>query len=199
MVTGSLLGAGWLATRGELVTEVIDGDSIKLANKQTIRLASLDAPALGNCMGQEAKTALTKLVLGKRVVLTSPETDHYGRILALVWVHGRLVNEYLIRYGFAVSLREYVEGTQNIKAANDYARSHHLGVYSPDCYQPNPPNPRCPIKGNITDGTKEKRYFTPDCRQYSKVIVERNMGEQYFCTELEAQKAGYIKSCDPRL
>jgi len=31
----------------EMVTEVLDGDSFKIANKTTIRLASLDAPEAG--------------------------------------------------------------------------------------------------------------------------------------------------------
>ena len=86
-----------------------------------------------------------------------------------------------------------------VKAANDYARNNHIGVYSPRCYQPDPPNPKCPVKGNIDDRTGEKQYLTPDCRHYSKVIIEKYMGEEYFCSEKEAREAGFVKSCDPRV
>lgn len=184
---------------GEKVTQVLDGDSFKIANKQTIRLASLDAPETGNCMASAATAALTKKILGKRVVLRDVKTDIYRRIMALVYVNGELVNAYMIKNGFAVSTREAGQENAAVSAANLYAREHHLGVYSSACYQPDPPDPECPIKGNIDDKTREKQYLLPDCRHYSKVIIEKSFGEAYFCTEKEAQAAGFTKSCDPRM
>lgn len=187
-----------MLTRGELVTEVLDGDSFKIANKTTIRLASLNAPETGNCWAWEAKEALTKKILGKKVVLSHPYNDLYRRTVALVYTNGQLVNEYMIRHGYAVTTREASDENAAIIAANIYAREHKLGVYSPECYQPEPLNPRCVIKGNIDDRTKEKQYLTPDCRHYTKVIIEKSFGEDYFCSEAEARRAGFIKSCDPR-
>jgi hypothetical protein len=42
-----------------------------------------------------------------------------------------------------------------------------------------------------------KRYYYPGCAQYKFVIVEEDQGEEWFCTEKQAQKAGYqkAKSC----
>lgn len=60
LVVGSVPVAKRVVFPGEMVTEVIDGDSFKIKNKQTIRLASLDAPAPEYCLGQEAKKALEK-------------------------------------------------------------------------------------------------------------------------------------------
>lgn len=198
LATGTIIGGGWMVTRGELVTEVFDGDSFKINNKNTVRLASLDAPETGNCMAQEAKEALTKKILGKRVIVQHPYNDLYRRTVALVYTNGELINEYMIRNGYAVSTREGKEENEPIKAANKYARERKLGVYSPRCYQPEPPNPKCAIKGNIDDRTKEKQYLTPNCRHYTKVIIEKSFGEDYFCTEAEARRAGFVKSCDPR-
>lgn len=190
------IGAGVAVTRlpyfvGENVVAVLDGDSFKIANDQTIRLASLDAPAMKFCYGPEAYKALTGKILGKKVVLRDLKTDQYGRIMAMVYLKGKTVNEYLIRNGFAVSTRE--GGIENtvIKAANDYARQNKIGVFSSNCYQTEPPNPKCPIKGNINDRTKDKEYLTPKCPDYSKTIIEKNMGEEWFCNESEAKKAGY--------
>ena len=45
---------------GDKVVKIIDGDTFKLQNKQTIRLASLDAPELDKCLGQESKKALSE-------------------------------------------------------------------------------------------------------------------------------------------
>ena len=198
LTAGTVIAGGWMVTRGELVTEVIDGDSFKIANKTTVRLASLNAPEMGNCMATEAKEALTKKILKKRVVILHPYNDLYRRTVALVYTNGELINEYMIRNGLAVTTREAGEENAAIQAANDYARERKLGVYSPDCFQPDPPNPKCPIKGNVDDRTHEKQYLLPDCRHYSKVIIEKSFGENYFCTEAEARKAGFTKSCDPR-
>lgn len=191
IIAGSISVAKRVVNPGELVTEVIDGDSFKIKNKQTIRLSSLDAPALEYCMGKEAKEALAQKILNKKVILRDVKTDIYRRIMALVYVDGILVNEYLIKNGFAVTTREAADETENIKAANDFARANSLGVYSPKCYQKDPPDPKCPIKGNIDDRTKEKTYLVPECRHYSKVIVEKNMGETWFCSEKEAKAAGF--------
>ena len=79
LAAGSIIGGGWLASRGELVTEVLDGDSFKISNKQTIRLASLDAPAKDLCFGAEATKALTEKIMDKRVILNDLRTDRYGR------------------------------------------------------------------------------------------------------------------------
>lgn len=196
IIAGSVPVAKRVVFPGELVTQVLDGDSFKIKNKQTIRLSSLDAPALDYCMGKEAKEALEKKILNKKVILRDVKTDIYRRIMALVYVDGTLVNEYLIKNGLAVTSREAADEKENIKAANDYARANSLGVYSKKCYQKDPPDPKCPIKGNIDDRTKKKEYLVPECRHYSKAIIEKNMGEEWFCTEKEAQKAGYTESSD---
>ncbi len=115
LTAGTVIAGGWMVTRGELVTEVLDGDSFKIANKTTVRLASLDAPETGNCMADEAKTALSKKILGKRVVISHPYNDLYRRTVALVYTNGELINEYMIRQGYAVTTREAGEENKSIK------------------------------------------------------------------------------------
>jgi len=196
IIAGSVPVIKRVVNPGELVTEIIDGDSFKIKNKQTIRLSSLDAPALQYCMGKEAKVALEKKILNKKVILRDVKTDVFRRIMALVYVDGILVNEYLIKNGLAVTTREGADETENIKSANDFARENLLGIYSPKCYQKDPPDPKCPIKGNIDDRTKKKEYLVPSCRHYSKAIIEKNMGETWFCSEKEAKSAGFSPSSD---
>lgn len=60
LVAGSIGVAKRSAAPGEIVTAVIDGDSFKIANDQTIRLASLDAPDVHYCFGKEGAEALSK-------------------------------------------------------------------------------------------------------------------------------------------
>jgi endonuclease YncB( thermonuclease family) len=195
LAAGSIIGGGWLASRGELVTEVIDGDSFKISNKQTIRLASLNAPAKELCYGKEATQALTGKILNKRVVLNDLRTDRYGRIIAQVYVNGMHLNNFMVKNGFAESTRQAGGETAQIKIANEYARENKIGIFSSGCFQEIPPDQKCAIKGNVNDrAANEKYYFTLNCRHYSKVIVKKSFGDSWFCTEQEAQKAGFTKA-----
>lgn len=56
------------------------------------------------------------------------------------------------------------------------------------------PNPSCNIKGNIDKNTYKKFYHLPGCKQYNQIIIDKDLGEKYFCTEQEASKAGFIKA-----
>lgn len=191
---GIAAGGGWLLTRGELVTEVIDGDSFRIANNQVIRLTGLDAPETGFCYAAEAKAALAAKVLHKRVVLVEPQIEAYHRVLALVYVHGQLVNDYLVREGFAKSSRSAGIATQQIAQSSSTAQTAKKGIWSAACYQLSPPNPKCTIKGNINTRTGEKEYLTGDCWYYPRTIVEKFRGEDWFCNISEARKAGFTKA-----
>lgn len=61
---------------GSLVINVLDGDTFVLETSQRVRLASLNAPEVNLCGGQEAKEKLNSLVMGKRVVLREPVVDN---------------------------------------------------------------------------------------------------------------------------
>ncbi len=179
---------------GENVKDIKDGDTFTIANGQLIRLYGLDAPEPENCYGPQAAQELSKLVSGKRVVLRESIIDHYRRVVALVYVDGKLVNEAMIRQGFAHYERAGQSESKALVEANLYARANKLGIYGPECYQPNPPDPKCVIKGNYDRDKYNWVYLLPDCPYYNKTIIEKFMGEKYFCSEAEAQKAGFTKA-----
>lgn len=81
-----------------------------------------------------------------------------------------------------------------MKNAGDKAREKSLGIFSPRCYQKtNSDNPKCVIKGNLNKDTGRKVYYYPGCAQYEFSVVEKDLGGNWFCTEKEAQKAGFVK------
>jgi len=201
VVAGTILftaGAVGVAKRvvspGEEVISVIDGDSFKIGNDQTIRLLSIDAPEMGNCFSQEAKDALSKKILGKKVILKELKSDRYGRVMALVYRNNELINEYMLKNGYGINQWNTTSQSEALSRANDFAREKRLGIFSPECYQTEPPNPKCNIKGSIITTTKAKEYTMPECDRYSLTVVEKYKGEDWFCTEAEAKKAGYVKS-----
>ena len=179
-----------------LVEEVIDGDSLILKNDQSIRLGNLDAPEIELCGGEEAKKRLTELVLGRVVRLDVFSHDRFNRPLALVYIDNLLVNEVLLKEG----LVRY-EGTPSskrdiLKQAYDYAFKNKIGIFSSLCLLEKPENPKCLIKGNISRADNKKTYHFPGCSGYQQVMVEKDLGEDWFCSEKEAEKAGYEKSAN---
>lgn len=97
------------------VTRIIDGDTIVLENKKTVRYIGIDTPEIKHqktklqCFGEEASKKNKELVLGKIVRLEKDvsETDQYGRLLRYVFVPSAssgqdiFINEYLVKQGFA--------------------------------------------------------------------------------------------------
>jgi len=178
------------------VIGVIDGDTIVLEGKVRLRLRQVDAPELEFCGGEEAKKFLEKMVTGKKVGITEEIIDQQGRAMALLWLEDKMVNEEMIRAGWGRYHHDVSSQEERLKVAWEEAKAQKQGVYSPTCYQQeeNLENPNCVIKGNIDKSTKTRIYYLPDCAQYKFTIVEKDLGEAWFCTEKEAQAAGYVKS-----
>lgn len=181
---------------GDKVITIIDGDTFKLQNKQTIRLASIDAPELNKCLGQESKKALSKLILNKRVVLLEPYADKYDRVMALVISDGQIINEIMVRNGYAVDTYDDFSAKIALQDANDYARTNGLGIFSQKCSQTVPPDLDCFIKGNHDQRQNRKLYSYPGCTNYHRTVVDVWQDDQWFCSEAEAIRAGYTRSGD---
>lgn len=177
-----------------LVTEVIDGDSFILKTDQSIRLDNLDAPELKYCGGPEAKKRLEELVLGKIVEYEISAFDIFHRPIAQVYVDGKFVNEIMLKEGWAKYDSTSKSKREVLKKAYDYAFEEKIGIFSSLCRQEEPENPKCLIKGNIERNTNKKFYFFPGCSNYQNAIIEKDIGESWFCTEKEAREAGFVKA-----
>ena len=179
-----------------LVTEVLDGDTLIIAPDQSIRLANFDAPEINLCQGQEAKDFLTNLILNQRVNLISAGRDAYKRTVALVYLpDGQLVNEIMAQNGLGIYTSTKTNEREKINQAVESARNQKLGIFSQTCSKTeNIDNPKCNIKGNIGKHDREKYYHLPQCAEYNRTVVELHLGEQWFCSEKEANQAGYSKS-----
>jgi len=181
--------------RGNLVVEVLDGDTFVIPGKQRVRLMNIDAPDMEHCGGLQAKQCLEELVLGKRVDLEEIIVGQYHRIVAMVYVNDLLVEEEMLSRGLAVFTGVKNAQGEKLKEVYTQVKEAGIGIFGPDCYQlENIKDPDCKIKGNNARDTGKKIYHFPGCSAYSGVIVEKFWGDQWFCTEAEAQKAGFVKS-----
>ena len=177
-----------------MVIGVIDGDTIVLEGKTRLRLRNLDAPELNYCLGIDSKEALENMVSGKRVIVKEQIIDQMGRAMALIYVGNRLINVEMLSLGLARFHSDNTTERERLKKAYDVAKANKIGIYSSTCLQTIPPNPKCIIKGNMDKNSNRKTYYLPGCAQYNFTFVEKDIGEDWYCTEKEAQLAGYSKS-----
>jgi len=104
-------------TYNAYVTEVYDGDTItvdidlgfgiKITN-QKIRLFGINAPELKGktkSEGIKSRDKLTELILNKQVKIETvkDKKEKYGRLLGKIWIEDTMVNDVLLKEGFAVS------------------------------------------------------------------------------------------------
>lgn len=93
------------------VAKVIDGDTIELDDNRKVRYIGINSFEMNDkrkgtkCLAEKATEANRKLVENKEIEMEKDisETDKYGRLLRYVWVGEIMVNEELIREGWAES------------------------------------------------------------------------------------------------
>jgi hypothetical protein len=52
----------------------------------------------------------------------------------------------------------------------------------------------CVIKGNVSIGTGERIYHMPGQQYYDQTVISPEYGERWFCSEQEAQAAGWRRA-----
>lgn len=137
--------AAVLADNREVVTisRIVDGDTIKTTDGRTIRYIGIDTPETKDpnrpdgCYGQEASTKNQELVEGQQVELEKDvsETDHYGRLLRYVYKDGIMINEVLVKEGYAVAISypPDVKYQDLFRHAETEAREQLRGLWSDVC------------------------------------------------------------------
>jgi micrococcal nuclease len=122
-----------------LVTKVIDGDTIVLETGEVVRYIGIDTPESPEskkeeCFALESYLKNSELVLNKHVVLEKDvsETDRYDRLLRYVYIGNIMVNDILVRQGYAkaVSYPPDVKYQEQFKEAEREAREENSGLWS---------------------------------------------------------------------
>lgn len=194
--------------------DVVDGDTIILAG-QHIRLHGIDAPERGQICeaggkpwrcGEEAKAALARLIGRAWVRCDARVTAQRHANVAvcrMVGPNGKQLNKAMVAEGWALADRnqstDYVSDEADARSARkglwrggfippwDWRRGKRLPV------EAEAGDPQCRIKGNINAHGK-RIYFTRKSAFYNSVNIDPGTGERWFCTEQEAQAAGWQRS-----
>jgi micrococcal nuclease len=122
---------------------VSDGDTVRVrldsGRVERVRYIGIDAPetpkpdSAGECFGDRARAANARLVGDRdvRLELDVEERDRYGRLLAYVRRDGVLVNERLVRDGYArvLTVPPNVRHAQRFLRAERDARRAGSGLW----------------------------------------------------------------------
>lgn len=194
-----------------------------MVGDREVRLFGIDAPefdqtctkdGMGWSCGASAADRLAQLVTGKNVVCSSVGTDQHGRLLGRCMVGATDVNRAMVASGYAVAFRRY---SSDYVSAEESAKVNRRGIWAGTFQMPSDyrqagdaPVPQrsktreravasssgwqarassnCNIKGN-RNRKGQWIYHVPGMPYY-----DQTRPEEIFCTESEAQAAGYRRA-----
>lgn len=201
--------AASLSQAAEPEVRVIDGDTIDLAG-QRIRLFGIDAPEKGQICDERGQVRdcgawsammLQQAIASFDVQCSTVDRDRYGRLVSICTANGVDLGAVMVQNGAATAYTRY---SRRYAKDEQGAKARGLGIWAgkmvaPETYRhPAPATPAvetgdCAIKGNI--GTSGKHiYHLPGQRDYAATRISPAKGEAWFCTEAEAQRAGFRKA-----
>lgn len=184
---------------------VIDGDTFAVGDTR-VRLFGIDAPENGQpCADPRGRqmdcgdwvTAQVEARFdGQQTICQEIEKDRYGRSVATCVVGGADVGGWIVSEGLAWAFVRYSDAyALDEKSAAVALR----GIWAFDIDNPATfraieaaapvPTGACTIKGNITDSGHI--YHMPHNRDYGRTRINEAKGERWFCSEAEAQSAGW--------
>jgi micrococcal nuclease len=118
-----------------VVTYVVDGDTVHVlppggGKPVSIRIDGIDAPEICQPGGTEARDALERHVLGKRVVIQSKVRDGYGRLVAHLVMNKQDQGKWLVAQGLAWSYR-YRGSAGPYALQQRHAQRAGIGIFAP--------------------------------------------------------------------
>ncbi len=166
--------------------------------------------------GEDAAAKLRSLVQGAELRCTPRDTDEYGRSVSVCRNGTTDINAEMVRAGLALAYRRY--SNDYVDEENE-ARNAKRGLWAGEFTAPwdyrresrnetpqqqptprsaagggapatQPPNSRCAIKGNISQNG-DRIYHVPGSDSYDRTVIDERYGERWFCSEEEAQRAGW--------
>jgi endonuclease YncB( thermonuclease family) len=187
--------------------EAAGGDLLRVAGT-TVRLAGIEAPERQQTCGAgsrryrcgaAAQAALGRLVNGRTLTCTLGGSDSTGRPLATCTRGGLDINGELVRQGHAFAggglfasyaglERQARDAKAGIWAAGEVERPSEFRAKAWDEAKRRAPD-GCPIKGLVTGGARV--YVLPGSPDYDRGRIQKARGERWFCSEREAEAAGF--------
>lgn len=184
------------------------GDTLRISGK-TIVLDGIEAPeATQRCRrrsgtwpcGAAAKEALAALVRGRRVTceILGEQADAKR---ARCYVGSDDIAETLVRKGHVFAAGGFWSSYASVQ---DQAEDEKAGLWAGEADRPQEYRDKrweeakrsapegCPIKGSIRAGSRV--YVLPWAASYDSIRLRTSRGERWFCSESEAEAAGWTRA-----
>jgi endonuclease YncB( thermonuclease family) len=122
-----------------IAISILDGDTIRVESSDRVvyqvRLAGIDAPEKGQPFGEDSRRNLSRILLGKLVVVQSYKTDRYGRLVGKVFLDGSDISLMQIRAGLAWHYKQYQKEQSELdrdaySVEESTARQRGVGLWS---------------------------------------------------------------------
>ncbi|MCL4103893.1 UNVERIFIED_CONTAM: hypothetical protein GTU68_034755 [Idotea baltica] len=115
------------------VVRVADGDTLTLLDSRQkqhkVRLFGIDSPESEQPYYKAARKALSGLTAGKDVTVKIKDTDSYGRTVGVIYLDNIDINLEMVKLGYAWWYRQFARSDQDLRQAEQYARSRKLGLW----------------------------------------------------------------------
>ncbi|HRD76586.1 MAG TPA: thermonuclease family protein [Hyphomicrobiaceae bacterium] len=187
--------------------QVLAGGTLRVGG-QLVRLAGIEAPERDQkcaltggrtwSCGRGAEVELSRLARGKAVKCDVKGKDEAGATLAACDAGGVDLGAALVRGGHVFA----VEGMFAPYTADEAdAKARKVGLWKGNPERPAVARAKawdaakakapdgCPIKGHVVSGARV--YVLPWDPEYGRRSVQKSRGERWFCSEEEAQGAGW--------
>ena len=203
-------------------TEVVDGDSLSVSGF-SVRLFGIDAPeGKQTCVrggtawrsGEEAATQLRNMIGGSPVECRGRDIDTFGRTVAVCTVAGAEINRAMVEAGWATAFRKY---SQDYVAEEVRAKAARRGIWSSEFTLPEDYRHAIEAAGSASQRTtfrEAPRGNRAQAASPSECVIKGNRNrkgqwiyhvpgmpyydvtraEEIFCTEAQAQAAGYRRA-----
>lgn len=159
------------ASKTTRVTRVLDGDSIIIASGERLELLGVDAPEKGECYAQKSQKELTKLLSKKEVRFKARKkfASAGNPSQAEIYVGSKLINQQLIRTGYAKSWSAHTTGKQSesLKKAEQQAQIEKKGLWSSCTQQSAQGDRQPPFSVQVIAGN-----FSLDRGDKTKVVIQ---------------------------
>jgi endonuclease YncB( thermonuclease family) len=187
VVTGDMLRVGGLLVRLKGIEAPEPEQYCTIPGKQRAVKCAADALA-----------ALQRLAGGRSVRCEITGSDDNARELGICFAGNSDINAELVKGGHVFAEQGLFAPYATLE---DQARMHKTGLWRSNPKRPSEYRTEvwnqakkaapegCPIKGAISPGGKF--YLLPWSPDYGRVRVRRAKGERWFCSEQEAQSAGW--------
>ena len=176
------------------VAKCFDGDTLKLTDRRTVRLAGIDAPEMDHgkqkpqYYAREAMDQLSRLAQGKEVRLVAVDAkgkDHYGRIVAdVILPDGHSLSDTMVRNGAAFvyphsELNAHFQ--ERLRKLQHEAIAARRGMWAHILTLP-------AAKKTYLGNRESMRFFPTDCAEVQHIKPRNRV---FFGTLMDAFMAGY--------